>query len=61
MGSVVIMGDESCLRGRGFKSRRHMLDGHDIFSHLFDVKTVLFVCLNTLKINQKEAGVDPFF
>ena len=33
---LVVMGDNSCSKGRGFKSRRHILDGHlDIFSHLF--------------------------
>ena len=37
---LVVMGDDSCLRGRGFKSRYHILDGH--FSHWFVVKMVLF-------------------
>ena len=28
------MGDDSCLKGRGFESRRQILDGQlDIFSH----------------------------
>ena len=28
----MVMGDFSCLKGRGFKSWRHILDGHlDIF------------------------------
>ena len=26
------MGDDTCSRGRGFKSWRHILDGHDIYS-----------------------------
>ena len=43
------MGDDSRLRGRGFKSLRRILDGHD-FSHWFVVKSVLFVA----KINEKE-------
>ena len=30
---LVVMGDDSCLRGRGFKSRPRILDGYDIFSH----------------------------
>ena len=37
---LVIMGDDLCLRGRGFKSGRRILDGH--FSHIFVVKNVLF-------------------
>ena len=28
---LVVMGDDSCLSGRGFESRRRLLDGH--FSH----------------------------
>ena len=28
---LVVMGVDSCSRGRGFESRRHTLDGHDIF------------------------------
>ena len=30
---LVVMRGGSCSKGRGFKSWRHMLDGHDIFSH----------------------------
>ena len=52
------MSDDSCLRGRGFTSRRHILDGH--FSHWFVVKNVL-VCLKRPKIKEKEAGDGPFF
>ena len=38
------------------------LDGIDIFLHWFVVKIVLiFVCLKRPKINEKEAGVGPFF
>ena len=29
---LVDMGDDSCLRGCGFKSQHHILDGHDIFN-----------------------------
>ena len=25
---LVVMGDDSCLRGHGFESRRRILDGH---------------------------------
>ena len=29
---LVVMGDDSCLKGRGFESRRRILDEHlDIF------------------------------
>ena len=35
---LVVMGDDSCSRGRGFKSQHCILDGLDIFSHLFVVK-----------------------
>ena len=31
---LVVMGDDSCLKGCGFESRRNILNGHlDIFSH----------------------------
>ena len=47
---LVIMGDNSCLKGHGFKSQRHILDGH--FSHWFVVKIVLF---EKAENKQKEA------
>ena len=53
---LVVMGDDSCLRGRGFKSRRHIWTWY--FSYLFLVKTVLFVWKDDNK--QKEAGIRPF-
>ena len=28
---LVVMGDDSCLRGHRFESWCHILDGHDIF------------------------------
>ena len=37
---LVVMGGCSCSKGREFKSRRHILDGHDICSHWFVVKFV---------------------
>ena len=40
----MVMGGESCSKGCKFKSRRHILDGHNIF---------LFW---RVKINEKEAG-----
>ena len=48
----MVMGDDSYLKGRGFKSRCHILDGDlDIFSQYFAVKIVLFVCLERPKRN----------
>ena len=40
---LVVMGDDSCSRGHGFDSLRCILYGHDIFSHWFAEKNVLFV------------------
>ena len=28
---LVVMGGDSCSKGRDFESRHHILDGHDIF------------------------------
>ena len=55
---LVVMGGDSSSRGRGFKSLRHILDGHEFFSNWFAIK--MFVCLKRPKINKKEAGVGPF-
>ena len=49
------MGDDSCSNGCGFKSGHCILDGYDIFSHIFVVKIVLFVWKDLKK--QKEVGV----
>ena len=39
----MVMGDNSCSKGRGFECRHRILDGHfGIFSHRFVVKIVLF-------------------
>ena len=54
----MVMGDDSCLRGCRFKSRRHILGGHDIFT-LVCCKNCI-VCLKRLKINEKEAGNGSF-
>ena len=45
---LVVMGGNSCSKGCKFEYRHRILDGH--FSHLFQ-----------MKINEKEAGVCPFF
>ena len=52
------MGGGSRPRGRGFKSRHQILDGH--FSHYIAVKSC-DVCLKGLKINDKKAEDGPFF
>ena len=38
---LVVMGGDSCSKGREFESRQCILDGY--FSHLFAVKIVMFV------------------
>ena len=38
----LVMGGDSCSEGRGFKSQ-HCIHWMDIFSHIFDVKIVMFV------------------
>ena len=38
---LVVMGGDSCSKGREFESRNHILDGH--FSQLFVVKIVMCV------------------
>ena len=40
---LVVMGGDSRSKGCGFESWHRILDGHDIFSHWFAVKIVLFV------------------
>ena len=40
---LVVMGGDSCSIGRGFESWHCILDGHDVFSHSFVVKMLLFV------------------
>ena len=54
-----VMGGDSRSEGRGFESRHYILYGH--FSHIFVVKNCDDVCLKRPKINEKEAGVVPFF
>ena len=54
---LVVMGDNSYLRGCGFESRRRILDGH--FFTMICCKNCI-VCLKIPKINEKEARVGPF-
>ena len=39
----MVMGRDSCSEGRWFKSWRCILDGHNIFPHIFVVRIVMFV------------------
>ena len=55
----MVMGDNSCSKGRGFESRRQILDGMTFFT-LICCKICSDVCLKRPKINKKEALVGPF-
>ena len=54
----MVMGDSSCSNGCGFKSRRHILDGH--FFTLICCKNCIVCLFEKTKNKQKEAGVGPF-
>ena len=56
---LVVMGGDSCSEGCGFKSQHRILDGH-FFTDIC-CKNCNDVYLKRLKINEKEAGVGPFF
>ena len=49
----MVMGDDSCSRGHGFESLHCILDGHDVFSHLFVVK--LYILFEKTK-NKPKSG-----
>ena len=51
----VVLGDESCSRDCGFKSRHRIVDGHDIFT--FICFWSCMVCLKRSKINKKRPGL----
>ena len=55
---IVVMGRDLHSEGHGFESRHCILDGH--FFTCICCKNGI-VCLNRPKINEKEAGVCPFF
>ena len=55
----MVMGGDSHSGGLGFESRRRILNGHIIFT-LICCKNCI-VSLKGPKINEKEAGVGPFF
>ena len=51
---LVIMGDDSCSRGRRFESRRRILDGNDIF-HVDLLRKLN--CLLEKSINKRKRGL----
>ena len=51
---LVIMGDDSCSRGRRFESRRRILDGNDIF-HIDLLRKLN--CLLEKSINKRKRGL----
>ena len=53
---LVVIGGDSCFKGRGFESQNHFLDGH--FFTFIGCKNRLF---ENTKINEKETGDAPFF
>ena len=55
---LVAMGRDSHSIGCGFESRHRILDGHFITYICFKNRNV---CLKRPKINEKEAGIGPFF
>ena len=54
----MVLGRDSRSEGRGFESRHCILNGH-FFTYICCKNCN--VCLNRPKINEKEAGVGPFF
>ena len=55
---LVVMGGDSCSKGRDFKSRHRILDGH-FFTYFFCKN--LYCVLEKININKKEVGVGPLF
>ena len=55
----MVMGRDSHSKDCGFKFQHHILDGH-FFTYIC-CKNFNDVCLKRLNINEKEAGVGPFF
>ena len=52
------LGDNSCLRGRGFELQHHILDGDDFFTLICCKKCI--VCLKRPKINETEDRAGQF-
>ena len=55
----MVMGDDSCLRSRGFESQCCILDGLDFFTFICCKHCI--VCLKRPTINGKDAGLAHFF
>ena len=55
----MVMGDDSCSKGRGFESRRRILDGH--FFTFICCKNCKVCLKKTENKQKKEAGVGPIF
>jgi len=53
----MVMGGDSCSEGRGFVSQCHILDGHNIFSHIFVVRIVMFVWKDRMAHFKKEIAL----
>ena len=54
----MVMGDDSCSRGRGFESWLCILHSHDLF-HI-DLLLKLYSLFEKTENKQKETGVGPF-
>ena len=54
----MVMGDDSCLKGCGFESQRHILDRHLDNFHI-DLVQKLYCLFEKTKNKPKEAGVGP--
>ena len=55
----MVMGGDSCSEDHGFESQCSIWDGHNIFTHIFVVRIVIF--FEKTKINEKEAWDGPIF
>ena len=56
---LVVIGGDSCFKGRGFESWHHILDGH--FFTYISCKICNEVCLKWPKINDKSGRGWPIF
>ena len=56
----MIMGVDSCSKGRGFESRRQIMDGLTFCTLIFTLTNCIDACLERPK-KRKEAGVGSFF
>ena len=54
----MVMGDDSCLKGRGFESRHRKLHGLTFFTFLL---SKLYCLFEKTEINEKRCRVGPTF